>query len=46
MNLEVLHFYDRFPPELFGSALKLAADTARYLASRVDEKRGAIEAGR
>ena len=46
MNLEVLHFYDRFPPELFGSALKLAADTARYLARRVEEKRVSIGTGR
>ena len=39
MNLEVLHFYERFPAELLLHALRLAADVARRLAEMVEEKR-------
>ncbi len=38
MNLEVLHFYDRFPRELLPEALRLAAVTARQLADLVEQK--------
>jgi len=36
MNLEVLHFYDRFPQDLQADALRLAAKTARRLAGMVE----------
>lgn len=37
LNLEVLHFYDRFPKELVPAALRMAASTARYLADMVEK---------
>ena len=40
MNLEVLHFYDRFPKHLVPEALRLAAKTARSLADLVESKKG------
>lgn len=39
MNLEALHYYEMFPRELLPAALRLAADTARYLADQVEAKR-------
>lgn len=39
MNLEVLHFYERFPKEMLQDALDLAAATARKLADMVEAKR-------
>lgn len=39
MNLEVLHFYDKFPPELMQSALCMAAETAKKLADMVESKK-------
>ena len=39
MNLEVLHFYDRFTPDLWPEALALAAAAARKLAAEVDRKK-------
>lgn len=43
MNLEVLHFYDRFPTkELMQSALCHAAKVARHLADEVEAKKAAL----
>lgn len=42
MNLEVLHFYDRFPKELMPTALKLAAEVARRLADEVENKKDVV----
>lgn len=42
MNLEVLHFYERFPSSLIPSALKLAAQCARQLADAVEEKKARL----
>ncbi|MCQ2428668.1 MAG: sugar phosphate isomerase/epimerase [Clostridia bacterium] len=39
MNLEVLHYYEKFPTELLPEALKLAADTAKHLAKTVEDKK-------
>lgn len=39
MNLEVLHFYEKFPDELIPSALRMAADTARHLAEMTEAER-------
>ena len=39
MNLEVLHFYERFDKSLFPQALALAAGAARKLADEVEKKR-------
>lgn len=36
MNLEVLHFYERFPADLLPDALRMAAAAARSLADRVE----------
>ncbi len=42
MNLEVLHFYDKFPPELMFSSLVHAANVARNLADKVEAKKKAL----
>ena len=38
MNLEALHFYEEFPPELVPAALRMAAASARKLADDVERK--------
>lgn len=40
MNLEALHFYECFPVDMLPHALRLAADVARGLAEKVEQKRG------
>ena len=42
MNLEVLHYYNRFPKAMIPDALKLAAASARTLAAMVEEKKAAL----
>lgn len=42
MNLEVLHFYDKFPKELMLSALTHAANVATHLANEVEAKKAAL----
>lgn len=42
MNLEVLHFYDKFPVDLLPDALKFAAQVARRLADEVETKKAAM----
>lgn len=39
MNLEVLHFYESFPPQLIPAALSMAYETAAYLAEKVESKK-------
>lgn len=39
MNLEVLHFYERFPVGLLPEALRMAVATARNLANQVESKK-------
>ena len=41
-NLEVLHFYDRFPKELFPYALKLADEVSRRLAGEIETKKNKL----
>lgn len=38
MNLEVLHFYESFPPKLIPAALSMAYETAAYLVKKVECK--------
>lgn len=40
MNMELCGYYPRFPDELVPEALRMAAQTARWLAAKVDMKRG------
>ncbi len=42
LNLEVLHFYDKFPRELMFSALCHAAKVARNLADKLEAKKKAL----
>ena len=42
MNLEVLGFYRKFPQNMVPAALKMAAESARYLADMVEEKKQKI----
>lgn len=42
MNLEVLHFYDKFPPEMAPTVLSLAAQVARRLANEVEAKKAEL----
>ena len=39
MNFEILHYHDKFTPDLWPAALKLSADVARKLASEVERKK-------
>lgn len=38
MNLEVLHFYESFPVEMLPAAMRMARDSARFLADKVEAK--------
>jgi sugar phosphate isomerase/epimerase len=42
INLEVLHFYERFPQAMIPAALSMARESAAYLASQVEQKKQAL----
>ncbi len=44
-TLEILHYIDKYPPELVPSALKFAADVGHALINRVEKYRAELAAG-